>query len=281
MRRRVLLSCLLCTTTLLGAAESGAPAGAPTPAEPSSTPATEDPTAAIVATGEHTYRQRDVDALVQLAARYHRDHLAASDLEQLRAALPRLLVAREALVDALAALPAAVRAGHAGDVFLLELLAYRLPPGTPAERTAPPAPPAAAPVPVPTPGPATADAGTIVSLPPLLLTRTIQGERRQVLLGLALAYPDAATAKRFDEQAPIIRDAILGALDTLPNRAFVEPRQADLKQLLQAAIQSQLPSFPPHGLLIPSLDAGLASAAAAAAPATSAAPAAPAVPPAH
>ncbi len=88
-----------------------------------------------------------------------------------------------------------------------------------------------------------------------MLTRTIDGEHRQLVVGIAINFPDAATSKRFEEKAPIIRDAILGVVDGLSAAAFKEPHQAELKKALEDALAAKLPDFPVSALLIPQLDA--------------------------
>lgn len=244
------------------------PADATAPSAPSApvAPAALDPTATIVAEGRQVYRQRDIDALVLIATRHRKGRLAAGEEEQLKHALARLLVAREPLLDALASLPPGLANGKARDALLLDLLEYRAEAAPDAQ--APSAPAAAATGAAPAAAPATAPAAkgpVLVSLPALTQTRTLEKlGKRQLTLSIALCFPDAATADRFEPQAPLIRDAILGHLHQMPPEAFAEPDQVALKQGLVAAVRARLADFPADGILIPELDAGAAGATGAA-----------------
>ncbi|MBA3684189.1 MAG: hypothetical protein H0W72_02995 [Planctomycetes bacterium] len=234
-----------------------------------------DPSVAVVAEGAYLYRQRDLDALVMIAVRHSRQKPTRDDEQQLRVAITQALTAREPLVAALARLPASLH-GKARDALLLDLLDYQADP-MPArplapqtapeqgEKTAPapianlpaePAKPASATppaTPAATPGP------VMVRLPPLTLVRSIEGVgRRQLTLGLALYFANAEQSKRFEDQAPLIQDAILGQVHQLPAKEFAEPNQLALKEALIKAIQGRVANFPADGLLIPQLEAGAA-----------------------
>lgn len=242
-------SCLL----LAAAAAGILPAGeAPPPAPP-------DPALAIVAEGASIYRQRDLDALMQIALRHARTREFAADgrvpalgraeEDQLRQALIRACTAREGLLAALAGLPAAIPP-RARDALILDLLAYQAeaaPGPTAVPPEAPPVPSAAAPV--------------ILRLPPFTATRAVEGlGRRQLTLGIALAFPDQATARGLEAQAPRVQDAILGALRDQGPAVFADPDHAVLKQALTAAVRQAVPGFPADGLLIPQLESGPADA---------------------
>ena len=229
-----------------------------------------DPTAAIVGEGHQVYRQRDIDALVLIADRHRKGKLSGADEDQLRQALARILVAREPLLEALDALPPGLASGKARDALLLDILDYqaeavKAQPTRPAEPAKPAAEPtkpgteAAKPAAEPArPADAKPEAGpVIVSLPPLTQTRTLDKlGKRQLSVQIALLFPDAAVAKRFEERAPIIRDAILGFVHQLPPAEFNEPDQVALKRGIQAAITAKLPDFPKDGVLIPQLESG-------------------------
>jgi flagellar basal body-associated protein FliL len=225
------------------AAAAGAPAAQP------------DPTAAVVAQGHEIYRQRDLDALVAVAQRYAKGKLDPAACDAVRQALVRLLVARERFNEGVGDLPPALT-GKARDAFVLDVLDYQA-------DVAPPAAPVAATAAVPAPAEAPAAPGpVIVSLPALTQARTIDKiGRRQLVIGIALLFPDAAAAKACEARAPLIRDALLGCVQQLAPAQFVEPDQAMLKSAFGAAVHAKVPEFPADGVLIPQLDAGPAEAA--------------------
>lgn len=214
-----------------------------------------DPAQAIIAEGSSLYRQRDLDALLLVAARHARAKefatngkptaLAGADLDQIRQVIIRSLTAREALVAALAGLPEQVPPA-ARDAIALDILAYQAE-ANPAVAAPPSVPAAAGPV--------------LVRLPPFTITRTIDGQgRRQLTLGLALAFTDATAAQIMETQAPLIQDTVLGALRGLGPELFVDPDHATVKSRLTDAIRAKLPAFPNDGLLIPQLESGPADA---------------------
>jgi flagellar basal body-associated protein FliL len=210
-----------------------------------------DPTQAIVAEGSGLYRQRDLDALLLVAMRHVRSRalvadgrsvpVSSADEDQVRRVLIEALVAREALVAALAQLPTRVSPA-ARDAIAVDLLAFQAEPNP---RTVQPAASA------PGPGP------VLVRLPPCTVTKLIEGQgRRQLTLGLALAFSDAAAAQQMEAQAPLIQDAVLGALRAAGPEAFIDPDHAQLKSRLGDAIRARIPAFPADGLLIPQLESG-------------------------
>jgi hypothetical protein len=240
----------------------------------------------VVAEGRFIYRQRDLDALVLIAARHAKNKLPKADEERLRQALIRCLTAREPLIDMLAGLPPSIQ-GNARAALILDLIDYTaepaLPPPTPPPGNVPPppattappvanappvttapptakAPPAAA-VPPPASG-ATAPAAAgkepvLVRLPVITRTRTIEGlGKRQLSLTLALYFRDPVLAQSLEAKAPLIQDAILGFLQTLPPPQFAEPDQLALKEGLTKAVIAKVPEFPADGILIPQLEAG-------------------------
>lgn len=214
----------------LGAAEPPAPAP--------------DPTAAVVADGRFIYRQRDLDALVLIAQRYAKQKLSRAEQDQVRQMLIAALPARETLLESLASLPASL-SGKARDQFILDLLDYQAEPA-PANPLTPgtPATPAIA-----------SDGPLLVRLPDLVLNRQIEGVgRRQLSLGLALNFPDAAQSKRFEAKAAIVQDTILGYMHRLSASEFAEPNQVALKAGLTQALQAALPEFPADAVLIPHLE---------------------------
>lgn len=246
------LTCL-CALAALAAGEA-APAPAPAPAVPPAAVAP-DPAQAVVAEGRQIYRQRDLDALLLVALRHARTREFASDgkaplvtkadEERLREVILAALTAREAFAGALAGLPAQIPAA-ARDAIALDLLAWKAeanPQAKPGTFETPPAGPA------------------LVRLPPFTVTRAIDGQgRRQLTLGLAIAFPDAAAAKAAEGKAPVIQDAVLAALRELGPAVFLDPDHAELKQKLGAAVKAKLPDFPADGLLIPQLETGPADA---------------------
>jgi hypothetical protein len=219
-------------------------------AEPVKPPAA-DPTAAIVLTGRQIYRQRDLDALLAIAQRHAGRRYQGQELERVRTAILKLLAARSAVVEATASLPESFPA-KGRERLVLDVLDYQGE-AAPAGTAADPAPPRAD----PTPGTAATVAGPVlVRLPPLTLNRTITGARKQLTLSLALYFSDHALARRIEEQAPLLQDAVLGHLQHLPEAQFAEPDQVQLKAGLTAAIIARIPAFPADGLLIPQLETG-------------------------
>jgi hypothetical protein len=246
---RVLLGAALCTPFPLLALD--APPGGD--AKPAPAPVATDPSATVVARGHQLYRQRDLDALVLIANRYHHGGFPPADEDQLRHALTRILVARESLLESLESLPVELSHGKIGDAYLLDLLDYQADlnptPGARAQVAAPE--PAAV---------ASVDGPVLIALPPLALVRTIDGVgKRQLSIQIALRFADQATSRRYEPQAAVIRDAILGYMDGVSSDFYLEPKQGQLKQGLVAAITSQIPGFPANAVLIPQLDASLAS----------------------
>lgn len=216
-----------------------------------------DPAQAIVAEGAFTYRQRDLDALLLVALRHARSRefapegrapaLGAAEEEQIRQALIRALPAREALAAALAALPASVPPA-ARDAIALDLLAWQAEPN-------PRATPAAGPSSPPASGP------VIVRLPPIRITRQVEGlGQRRLALGIALAFPDGAAAQALEAQAPVVQDAVLGALKDLGPALFGDPDHGLVKQRLGEAVRARIPGFPADALLVPQLETGPADA---------------------
>jgi len=233
-------------------ATAAAPAAAvPATAPAAVAPAPTDPTAAVVAQGNQIYRQRDLDALIAIAQRYAKNKLDQNSCDALRQTLVRILVAREAFNAGVAEFPPALN-GKARDAFVLDLLDYQaeaVPATAAAPVTAAPAPVAAQ-----TGAPA---ATVIVNLPPMTLSRTIDKVgRRQLVIGLSLLFPDAATAKSFEGRAALIRDCLLGCAQQLAPTQFVDPDQGMLKTAFVKAIQTKIPEFPNDSVLIPQLDAG-------------------------
>lgn len=233
----------LCLSLLLAALASAAE---PAATEPK--PAAPDPTAAVVAEGRFLYRQRDLDALVLIAQRYTKQKLSRLEEDQLRQTLIAALPARESLFTTLDRLPAAL-SGKARDQFILDLIDYQ------AEKAPPKPLVPGEPAPAPSAVPAPAGGPVLVRLPDLVLARQIEGiGRRQLSLGLALNFTDAAQNKAFEAKAAILQDAILGYLHGLPGAEFAEPNQVALKAGLTKAIQAKLPEFPVDAVLIPQLD---------------------------
>ncbi len=228
-------------------APANAPANAPSPHF--------DPTAAVVAEGHFTYRQRDLDTLMLIAQRHARGKLSKADEERLRPLLLQALTAREPLIDLLGGLPAGL-AGKGRDELILDLLEYQAEPATrtpgSASTSGAPASSAAA---QPT-APAADGGAVLVRLPALSLTRTLEGiGRRQLVLGLALYFRDATLAKTLEAKAPLIQDAILGYVQHLPPAQFAEPDQLRLKDGLIKAVTARVAEFPSDGILIPQLEA--------------------------
>ncbi|HAT10270.1 MAG TPA: hypothetical protein DCS97_06695 [Planctomycetes bacterium] len=210
-----------------------------------------DPAQAIVAEGGGLYRQRDLDAFLLVAMRHVRSRtlvadgrsvpVSSADEDQMRRVLIEALVAREALVAALAQLPARVSPA-ARDAIAVDLLAFQAEPNPRAAAVGTVAP---------------AQGPVLVRLPPCTVTRALEGQgRRQLTLGLALAFADAAAAQQMEAQAPIIQDAVLGALRAAGPEVFLDPDHAQLKSRLGDAIRARIPAFPSDGLLIPQLESG-------------------------
>lgn len=240
---RVIVASVL--AAVLAAADDQSVVPAPAAAVPA------DPGLAVIAEGASIYRQRDLDALLLVAMRHARTRefapdgrippLGPADEDRIRQALIRAFTAREALQAALAALPEQIPPA-AREAIALDVLAYRA-------EAAPVRPAEAVPAP------------TLVRLPPFSITRTVEGQgRRQLSIGLAIGFADAAQAKAMEAQAPIIQDAVLSALRSLPAAAFLEPDHAAVKRLLGEAIRARIPAFPAEGLLVPQLEAGPADA---------------------
>lgn len=234
------LACL-CAAVLAGAEEPS--------------PIGQDPAQAVVAEGRSIYRQRDLDALLLVALRHARTRdfspdakaplITRSDEERIRQVVIRALTAREAFAEALAALPEQV-APAARDAIALDLLAWKGEPN-PAAAESPSIPQLA--------GPA------LVRLPPFTITRAIDGHgRRQLTLGLALSFADAATARALEERAPLIQDAVLTALRGMGTGIFLDPDHGELKLKLTEAVRARIAGFPADGLLIPQLETGPADA---------------------
>jgi len=279
MRHAPLLVLLL--TGALSAADAK-PEPKPTPpvTTPATTPAEKpveapptarqpDPTAAIVAEGKYLYRQRDVDALMLIAARHAKTKFAKAEEERLREALTTALLAREPLMDALAALPGGF-SGPEREALVLDLLDFQAEPAkAPATPTPVNDPPVAGAAPAatsatPAPGASAASAVTatndgplLIRLPPLALTRSLPGVGKRTLsLTIALFFRDPAQAQKLQARAPLVQDAILSHVQALPPAQFVEPNQLTLKDGITAAIIAKVPDFPPDAVLIPELSTG-------------------------
>ncbi len=246
---RYLLGMLLAFPALLAPAlAAGDPPAPPVPAS--------DPALSVVAEGQSIYRQRDLDTLLLVALRHARTRefapdgkapmISKADEERIRQVVIQALTAREAFAAALAGLPAQLPQA-ARDAIALDLLAWQAEPN-PAAAPAAPAAGALA-------GPA------LVRLPPFTITRTIEGQgRRQLTLGLALAFPDAATAQAQEARAPLIQDAVLTALRAMGPGIFLDPDHAQMKRLLSEAVRAKIPELPADGLLIPQLETAPADA---------------------
>ncbi len=270
--RHVPLAVLLLVSSALVAAEAKAdvkpevkPTDASTaaatskPAEPAVATRLPDPTAAIVAEGRYVYRQRDLDALMLIAARHAKARFGKAEEDRLRETLTAALIAREPLMDALATLPSAF-SGPEREALLLDLLDYQAEPAK-APTAPPPSDPTSAPA--PTTGPATAatpaNGPLLIRLPPLTLVRTLPGTgKRQLNLTIALFFRDQAQAQKLQDRAPLVQDAILSHVQALTPAQFVEPNQLTLKDGITAAIIAKVPDFPPDAVLIPEMEAGVA-----------------------
>lgn len=260
------------TTTGTAPSPTAPAAAAPTTTAPSATaPAPvvrqPDPTAAIVAEGKYVYRQRDVDALVLIATRHAKARLSKAEQDRLREVLTTALMAREPLLDALAALPAGI-AGAARDALVLDLLDYEAEAAkTPTAPAAPAGDAAQPPAATTTPGTgataqtapaANANGPLLIRLPPLNLVRTLPGTgKRHLTLTIALFFRDQAQATKLQDRAPVVQDAILSFVQALSPAQFVEPNQLTLKDGITAAIIAKVPDFPPDAVLIPEMDAGV------------------------
>jgi len=224
-----------------------------------------DPTAAIVAEGRYVYRQRDLDALMLIAARHAKTRFGKAEEDRVRETLLNALLAREPLMDALATLPNSFSAPER-EALLLDLLDYQAEPAkaptapSPNDPTAPVsaaltgtgAPATAAAASVPTNGP------LLIRLPPLTLVRTLPGiGQRQLSLTIALFFRDQAQAQKLQDRAPLVQDAILSHIQGLSAAQFVEPNQLTLKDAITAAIIAKVPDFPPDAVLIPEMEAGV------------------------
>jgi len=224
-----------------------------------------DPTAAIVAEGRYVYRQRDLDALMLIAARHAKTRFGKAEEDRVRETLLNALLAREPLMDALATLPNSFSAPER-EALLLDLLDYQAEPAkaptapAPNDPTAPVsaaltgtgAPATAAAASVPTNGP------LLIRLPPLTLVRTLPGiGQRQLSLTIALFFRDQAQAQKLQDRAPLVQDAILSHIQGLSAAQFVEPNQLTLKDAITAAIIAKVPDFPPDAVLIPEMEAGV------------------------
>lgn len=200
-----------------------------------------DPSASVVAEGAFRYRARDVDALVLISKRLAKKRMSTTHEDALRQVLVRALPAREGLLSALDGLPLE---GAARDALILDLLAYQaepIPAGA-ASGTSAPVTPLTGPV--------------LVSLPALPVTRVIGGTTKTLTIGLALMFPDQATADRLSGQAPVLQDALLGAAQALPDAQLTTPSQAEIRQAFMTAIKARVPEFPADGLLVPRLEVG-------------------------
>ncbi len=215
----------------------------------------QDPAQAVIAEGQAIYRQRDLDALLLVALRHARTRefapdgkaplITRSDEERIRQVVIQALTAREAFAAAIGALPAQVPSA-ARDAIALDLLAWK------AEAN----PNAAAPV-----GTLVQSGPALVRLPPFTITRAVDGQgRRQLTLGLALGFADAATAQALEARAPLIQDAVLAALRGMGPGIFIDPDHAELKAKLTEAVRAKIPEFPADALLIPQLETGPADA---------------------
>ena len=226
-----------------------------------------DPTAAIVAEGKYLYRQRDLDALMLIAARHAKVRFSKADDEHLRELLATALLAREPFLDAIAALPGG-SGGFSGperEALMLDLLDYQaepakapVPAATAPALAADPATPVAGVPPAAAPkGAATNDKGPVlIRLPELHLTRSLPGVgKRQLTLSIALFFRDPSLAQKLQDRAPQVQDAILSHVQAMTPAQFVEPNQLTLKDGITAAIIAKVPDFPPDAVLIPSMEA--------------------------
>jgi flagellar basal body-associated protein FliL len=234
-------------------------------------PTTLDPTAAVVSEGKFIYRQRDLDALVLIAERHAKTKLTRDEIDQIRRTLLNALTAREPLAEALATLPTSVSA-KARDALILDLIDYKAEPAphrppasaiikpsdmpqSPDTASDAPAAGGEAAKPADDSSKQSAEGPVLVRLPPLTMVRTLEGiGKRQMQIGLALYFTDAGLAKKLEDKAPLIQDAVLSYLQKLDAAQFNEPDQVALKEGLVKAIQGRAAEFPNDGVLIPQLD---------------------------
>lgn len=232
-----------CLTLVAACAIAADPTTPTTPTTPVSV--APDPATAVVAEGRFIYRQRDVEALMLIAKRHVKGRLSEAEQEVVRLALVRLLTAREPFTDALSALPPSFPT-KAREALVLDLLDYQ---ADPSQRS--PKPDSGTTVAGPT---TSAQDPVLVRLPPLTLRRSLKGLKYQLVLGLALHFRDPELAKRLENKAPLIQDAILAHAQKLPDASFIEPDQASLKDGLMKAVLAKVPDFPADGILIPQLE---------------------------
>lgn len=252
-------------------ADAVAPTATDKPAEPPAVARQPDPTAAIVAEGRYIYRQRDIDALMLIAARHAKARFGKAEEERLRETIITALLAREPLMDVLATLPSAF-SGPEREALMLDLLDYQAEPTkvkpAPAAQdpaaTASTVPPTATGAPAVTTVPAappSANSPLLIRLPPLVLVRTLPGiGKRQLSLTIALFFRDPAQSQKLQDRAALVQDAILSHIQGLSPAQFVEPNQLTLKDGLAAAIIAKVPDFPPDSVLIPEMEAGVPDA---------------------
>ena len=259
----LLLSCGLVAAEAKPEVKPAVPADKPAPTAETPVVRQPDPTAAIVAEGRYVYRQRDLDALMLIAARHAKVRFSKIEEERMREVLTGALLAREPFLDALAALPGGTAGFSAPerDALILDLLDYqaepaKAPPAAPATATAAPAP---ATDPTAPAAPATAaatNAPVLVRLPELHLSRSLPGVgKRQLTLTIALFFRDPALAQKLQDRAPLVQDAILSHVQAMTPAQFVEPNQLTLKDGITAAIIAKVPDFPPDAVLISGMDA--------------------------
>jgi hypothetical protein len=244
---------------------------APTANTPAAVPSAQpDPTAAIVAEGRYIYRQRDVDALVQIASRHTKLRFSKTEEEVLRQAIIGMLISREPLQDAIAHLPPGF-SGANRDLFVLDVLDFEgepskavAPPSTPTDSTTPSTAPSSAPpntagtVTAPTPE---AQGSLLIRLPALHLSRTLPAlGKRHLSMTIALFFHNREQAAKLQERAPVIQDAILSYVQGLSPAQFAEPNQLVLKDGITAAIIAKVPDFPLDAVLIPEMDTAAPSA---------------------
>jgi hypothetical protein len=210
-------------------------------------------TAAIVAEGRYIYRQRDVDALVQIASRHTKLRFTKVEEDILRQAIIAMLISREPLQDAITHLPPGF-SGTNRDLFILDVLDYE---GEPSKATIPPAAnaaPNATQNTSPSPSPE-ARSSLLIRLPSLQLSRTLpELGKRHLSMTIALSFSNRELAEKLQDRAPVIQDAILSYVQGLPPALFAEPNQLVLKDGITAAIVAKVPEFPTDAVLIPEID---------------------------
>ena len=242
---------------------STTPAATPSTAGKTAEPAARlpDPTAAIVAEGRYIYRQRDIDALMLIAARHAKARFGKVEEERLRETIITALLAREPLMDVLATLPSAF-SGPEREALMLDLIDYQAEPtkAKPAPAANDPAAAAGTGAPTATAVPAappSANGPLLIRLPPLVLVRTLPGAgKRQLSLTIALFFRDPVQSQKLQDRAALVQDAILSYVQALSPAQFVEPNQLTLKDGITAAIIAKVPDFPPDAVLIPEMEAG-------------------------